>query len=315
MNTKTKLIISGISVILIALSFLHTFSTDALNFLVTTSEDMLASLGILTDLKLVADASHSVPLVGKVSTSAITTLDKAFNYISLANAMVVAQIILLNLSKSVLFKAIGLLCIGGLFIKRTSAMAYKVLVMTLLICPGIAIYINILKYVSTEAQLNLGTSLKKELKATHEKYNSKKDELQKKIDLKHAQELQEAKAKGKDHVGLLKRIEDGIENTVSKTAVTVEEGVSEGSDVVHFLGKKIDEMLINLIVTILIVFLVLPLLYFYIIKLALMRLFAFELNNQSLQSIATYLGQLSNENIAKETVESFDKSDTTNKNE
>ncbi len=307
MNVKTKLIISGVSVILIGLSFLNSFSTDALNFLVSTSEDMLVSLGILTDLKLAANVSHSVPLVGHVSSSALTTLDKAFNYISLANALVVAQIILLNLSKSLLFKIIGLLCIVGLFITKTSKTAYKTLIMTLLICPGIAIYINVLQYVSTEAKLNLGTTLKTELKETQDKYHSKKDALQKKIDLKHTKELNAAKAKGKTHIGLIKRIEDGIENTVSKTAVTVEEGISEGVDLIHFLSKKINEILINLIVTILIVFLVLPLLYFYIIKLALLRLFAFEINNENLQSIAAYLGRISSENIGKETIKTFNK--------
>lgn len=310
MDFKTKIGIALVSGLLIGLSFIHTFSTEALSFLLSTSEDMLISLGILTDLKLVADASHSVPVLGSASTSAVSTLDKAFNYISLANAMVVAQIILLNLSKSILFKLIGVICIAGLFIKKTSAHAYKALVMTLLICPGLAIYINVLKYVSVEAQLNLGTSLKNELKQTQEKYHSKKDTLNKTIELKKAQQLKEAKAKGKKHIGLLKRIEDDIDNTVSKTAVTLEQGVSESVDVIHFLSKKIDEMLINLIVTVLIVFLVLPLLYFYIIKLALLRLFAFELNNHNLQALATSLGQLSNKNVAKETIKTFDESNT-----
>ncbi len=310
MNTKTKIGVAVISGLLLVLSFINLFSTNGLNFLVSTSEEMLVSLGILTDLKLVADATHSLPVLGTASNTVMSTLDKAFNYISLANAMVVAQIILLNLSKSFVFKSIGILCIIGLFIKKTSAHAYKILVMILLICPGLAIYINVLKYVSTEAQLDLGTSLKNELQHTQEKYNSKKEALYKKIDLKHAKQLKIDQERGRTHIGLFKRIEDDIDNTVSKSAVTIEEGVSESKNIIHFLVKKIDKMLINLIVTVLIVFLVLPLLYFYIIKLALLRLFAFELNNHNLQSVATFLGKLSNENVAKESIESFNQSNT-----
>lgn len=310
MQTKTKVGIAIASALIIGLSFIQTFSSDALQFLVTTSEDMLVSLGIITDLKLLANASHSVPVLGKVSTSSVTTLDKAFNYISLANALVVAQIILLNLSKSLIFKILGGLCIIGLFIKKTNTIAYKTLIITLLISPGLAIYINVLQYVTNEAQLNLGTTLKQELQDTQKEYHSKKEALQKQIDLKKAEQLKQAQSKGKKHIGLFKKLEDDIENTVSKTAVDVEQGVSEGVHILHFLGKKIDQMLINLIVTILIVFLVLPLLYFYIIKLALLRLFAFELNSHYLQTIASYLGRISNENIAKETLDTFNQSNT-----
>jgi len=67
MQLKTKIGIALISIILIGLSFIQSFSDHALDFLVTTSEELLVSLGLLTDLKFIAHASDSIPILDKLS--------------------------------------------------------------------------------------------------------------------------------------------------------------------------------------------------------------------------------------------------------
>lgn len=272
MNLKMKIGISLITVLLFGLSFIQIFSQHALAFLTTTSEDTLLSLGMITDLKSLTDASHAIPVLGKVSDSSISSLNKAFNYLSLANALIIAQIIILNLSQSLLFKTIGIFCITGLFFNKTNQLAYKCLILILMISPGIAIFTNVIEYVSNEAKLNLGTNLKDELKRSKDKFQLKRKNLNNSIGFKRAQQLKNAELKGKKHIGILKKIEDDIEDTASKTVLDIDQGLSEGGDIIQVIGKKIDELIINLMVTLIIVFFILPLLYYYIIKLTLSRL-------------------------------------------
>ncbi|MEM7296782.1 MAG: hypothetical protein AAF391_00780 [Bacteroidota bacterium] len=291
-TNRTTLIIALASALLVILSFFSFLNSGAQDFLVGSSEKLLESLTIVTELKIAAHTGSSshIPIVSGMAKGLGDSLDRVFNYLLLSNALITSQIIILNLSKSFLFKLIAFACIGGLFFKRFHSISYKALIICLMINPGLLLYVSALNYMSQEAKLDLGVSLQKELAATHEKYQAKEQERKQKRSERDQKQLEKAKEQGKDKIGLLDQIEDKVGDTISDTSNKIGEEFQYSLDVIKVGGKKLVQMVVNTMVTIIVVFLVLPIVYLYLINLALKRLFNIQLNKQVAENVANEIG-------------------------
>ena len=251
--------------ILIIVAFSNLFHAHLNSYLTTTLEKITGSLAFVTEFKHVALAGSSshIPLVSGGSQGLASTLDKATNYLALADGLVALQLILINLSKSLLIKLIMVVFFVGLFFERYKSFCLKALVLLLLLNPGLAIYTSTVRYVSAEAKLSDGNELHQHLIEIKEKYAQKEAAHKAKIAARNQRQLEKAQAKGKDKIGLIKRIEDKVADVVTDAADTIEEGIAELFAVLKSVGKQLIEMTINLLVTVIMQFLVLPFGFFY----------------------------------------------------
>jgi len=253
----------------IALSFFGYFHDHALVFLASVDERTLMSLGLVAELKIAtasAGSSH-IPFLSGSFDGASSMLDKIFNYLALSNVLIALQIVVLNLSKSLILKILTGIAVVFIFVKKTSTQATKILLVLLTLSPGLAFYTLGIQYLAKEAQLDLGESLHGELHAAKIKFQKKEEERRTRL----AEHLQSG-----DKEDFIKRTEESIGHALANVEAHVAEGFKATATVLQFAGKKTVELTLNLMVSIIMLFLVLPMVYFLLIGFLFQKLFDFE---------------------------------------
>lgn len=262
---KAKALFYILTILLIVIVFIDPFSIGLSSYLKAQIESISLSLGILVDLKTIAWAASSseIPLISGISSSSLDTLSTAIKYLSWSDILVTAQLLLLSLSNSILLKIILIITFLGSLIPKFKTVFLKILVFILLINPGLPAYIHCVKFISSEIKLDSGDDLSKHLQDTHDAYEKKVKANQAKELAQKKNQLKKAKAEGKNHVSLLKGIEDKAEDDIKEVTTKVEEGVSQSFLVLKDAIKEIKIKTINLFSSILIQFILLPFLFFY----------------------------------------------------
>lgn len=290
---RSTLLISIAAIALISISFTNVFNKSALRFLLTTSEEMMSSLVVVTELEMLAySGSENIPVIGGTAKGLASELDKASDYLSVSTSLVTAQVILINLSNSVLIKIFSILMLIGIFVDKYKKRALKLLIVSLVISPGLAIYVNIVEYMVDESKLDLGLSLNKELTKTRQEFNKRKKAHDFSMSEKKTRQLAEAKKRGKTKIGFFKKLEDDIEDKAFNIGNKINEEYHLGGDCVKYFADKTMELLINLLVTIIVVFLLLPLLYFYMFNLLIKKFFNIQLDNKLMAEINSDVNKL-----------------------
>lgn len=261
---------------MMALSLGGQFYEQALHFLTTSSQTLLISLGIITELKAAASSlgSSHIPLLGGAATSVSADLDKAFDYVSFAGILMLLQTLVLKLfSASFWLKILPLVFLAGTFINPVRSFCQKMVLMLLLINPGLGLFVYATSYVSGKMQLDLGTGLQQHLQQTQAAFNQKEQARKQAEDDRNQQQLQKAEEKGKDHISLLNRVEDAVADDASNVALEVEKAASLSFDVLKSAGEKLTGLLLNLIASVILIFLLLPLAYVYLLSIAVKKIF------------------------------------------
>ncbi|WP_108870364.1 hypothetical protein [Aquimarina aquimarini] len=266
--TALAFAILGISNILIA---------PAIDFLSTINGDLMLGLGIAIELKsITASISNAgIPFAGGLTTELSDILTRAINYLTFANIVIAVQTILANMGKSLLFKALPFFFLIGIFFKKYKKVALKLLIIFLLVNPGISLYVNGIHYVSDTMKLDLGSSLHAHLSSIKNKYEEKKEKVTAKQETRKKRQLEKAKKKGHKDIGIFKKVEDAVVNKVEDVGVDIEEGASEAFEVLKEGKKELMKLIINMISNLIVLFLLLPLLYFYLMSFLLKKFFHF----------------------------------------
>ncbi|MBQ4821555.1 hypothetical protein [Aquimarina sp. MMG016] len=274
---KDKIWIIITTFMLVGIAFSNVSVTPALNFLSDVNGDLMLSLGLALELKSITTSiDHSnIPLVGGIAIEFSDILTRVIDYLSFANIVIAIQTILVNMGKSLLFKILPLLFLGGIFLKKYKQLALKLLIISLLINPGLSLYVNGIHYVSDSMELDLGSALHEHLSAIKNKYEEKRKEVKSKQETRKEKQLEKAKEKGRKGIGIFKKVEDAVVDKVENISVDVEEGVSEAFEVLKEGKKELMKLIINMISNLIVLFLILPLLYFYLMSFVLKKLFHF----------------------------------------
>ncbi|WP_103071517.1 ATP synthase subunit B family protein [Aquimarina sediminis] len=274
---KDKIWIVAITLVLALLGFSNILVTPAIDFLSNLNGNMMLALGIAMELKSITESidNSGVPLVGGVATELTDIFTRAINYLTFANIVVAVQTILVNMGKSLLFKILPFLFLIGVFIEKYKKVALKLLIISLLINPGLSMYVNGIHYVSDTMKLDLGSSLHEHLSSIKSKYEEKREKLTSKQEARKKRQLEKAKEKGHKDIGLFKKVEDTVVNKVEDVGVNIEEGVSEAYQILKEGKKELMKLIINMISNLIVLFLILPLLYFYLMSFLLKRFFHF----------------------------------------
>ncbi|MEM9022810.1 MAG: hypothetical protein AAGB22_03660 [Bacteroidota bacterium] len=259
-----KLLFAGVSVLLIVVSFSGWLRQPAMDFLSRASEENLASLAVLTEIQIIATAvgSGKIPVLSGSMQGVANMLDKAHDYLVFSNMAVALQLILLHLSKSMVFKVLAIVALALTFVPFSARMATRALVLLLFLDPGLSLYVSGVHYASVKAQLNTGESLRKELTELHSEVS------------KHEPTAQDTATTAATNAtprkkGLFKRAEKAIAKDAKKVVEDVEKvGSAIARDVRLSLkaikdgSKKVIMLCINLLVHVVALFIVLPMLYF-----------------------------------------------------
>ena len=274
---KDKIWILIVTSILIIIGFTNLLTTPAIDFLTNVNSDMMLSLGIAMELKSIASSvdSSKIPLIGGLATELEDIFTRAINYLAFSNIVLGVQTILVNMGKSLLFKILPIFFLAGVFFKKYNQIALRLLIISLLINPGLALYVNGIHYVSDTMELSLGSDLHKQLSEIKNKYEAKKEKLKAKQESKKENQLEKAKEKGHNDINLFKKVEDAVVDKVEDVGVDVSEGVSETFQILKEGKKELMKLILNMVSNLAVLFLILPLLYFYIMGLVLKKFFHF----------------------------------------
>lgn len=274
LNPKEKLIVFIIACTLIILSFNHTTAQQGEYFLMDTSEKLLASLNCVTEMKSLASVATSshIPVISGAAESISKILDKIFGYLMLTNILVLIQIVLMQLCQLTIIKlcAIGTLFLG--FFKKTHKIGLRWLVVFLLINPGMSLYLSSLKHISHHTQIKTLDILHNDLKET-------KNEFQKKhiLRINHEEQLKKE--------NLLEKVAHALIHPISSIAEHIINDFKFFTEFTKKAGFDLIKKSMHVLVANIILFFLLPLLYFYIFLIALKKLFFFPLDKEHLLDI------------------------------
>ena len=274
---KDKIWIVIFTSVLVVLAFTNILSNPALDFLSSVNSDMMLGLGVAMELKSIATSidNSNIPFVGGLATELESIFTKAINYLTFANIVLGVQTILVNIGKSLLFKILPLVFLTGIFVDKYKQIALRLLIITLLINPGLSLYVNGIQYVSETMELDLGSNLHRELSTIKNKYEAKREKLKLKQEARKEKQLEKARKKGHKDIGILKKVEDAVVDKVENVSVDVEEGVTETFEILKEGKKELMKLIINMASNLIVLFLILPLLYFYFMSFVLKKFFHF----------------------------------------
>jgi len=250
------------------------------NYLGAASEEMLSSLLILSELKIGASAGAStkVPLVSGSFQGVSELLNQAIQYLEFSNLIIGMQLLLLALSQSALLKILIIPALAILFIYEKRKLVIEILMVLLMINPGLTIYVLGIKYIAQEVEINLGSDLNQELKTAHASYLEKRKDQESQMDKRKSTQLQKAEAKGKDKISLLNKVEDAVIGTTEKIGDDLSLIFSDTLEILKSAGEKMINMCLNLFTHILLVFFLLPMVYYYLMRRVLKEFFSININ-------------------------------------
>ncbi len=282
---KDKIWIAITTLILALLAFSNVLVTPAIDFLSSVNSDMMLGLGLAIELKSIATGidNSNIPLVGGLATELEDIFTRAVDYLTFANIVIGIQTILVNIGKSLVFKLLPLIFLGCIFIEKYKQLALRLLIVALLINPGLSLYVNGIHYVSDAMELDLGSALQIHLSSIKNRYEEKREKVKTKQEARKEKQLEKAKKRGHKDISVLKKVEDAVVNKVEDVGVDVEEGFSEAFEILKEGKKQLIILIINMVSNLVVLFLILPLLYFYLMGFILKKFFHFS----SLSTIET----------------------------
>ncbi|GMQ29586.1 hypothetical protein [Algoriphagus confluentis] len=258
--------------LVIALSFTQIFYSDAIEFEDSVAKELAISKAVLQEMDvLIFPAAESIPLVKSWFETYQGKFEKTLSYLDAAALMILIQQALLKLSHWWVFKAVLLLAFGGLFIQPIRIFSRNLLILGLLISPGLAIYTHFLQGVTHELQLDLGKDLREHLQASKDSIHAKKLIHQSKLDTLESQQ----RAKHEGRLNLFNKVEDEAVKITYSAEDELDKIGKEVVDVLRFTAQHGLELVVALLGNIAVVFLVLPLLYWYILGRAVNQLFGY----------------------------------------
>lgn len=233
--------------LMVILDPLHRY---AQSFLDKTFGLALANLGGVVSLNL---AAGFIPVLDGVS----DILNRVINFLLLSGVFLLLQMILLELSHAWPVRLLLLITAGGLIPSRTRKAAARILCVLLLVNPGLSFYLLSVKALSGSIHLELGSGLAEELGV---------DSTDNAV-LSPGSALQTNSSPAKHEFSFWKKLftpegRQVLGNDMNKTAEDVKQFLQTGLSVV-----------LNYFASILVLFVILPVLYLWVLFTFLKRVF------------------------------------------
>jgi len=229
---------------LIVLIFIKFFYKSAEAFLLETLSFSIKNLGISAGVKILCESFDF--LKGFVSLS-----DKIFNFLLITNALIVLQITLLKISNFIFLKILITIVFVLSYFKIIRKIMIRILILLLFINPGLPVYISLVKIMSNSVSLETGKNIES-------KFNDFKSSLQgKSIDKTEESKLQNDNA----NKSLFEKAGELINSAKERITDSINLMVERAGKALN----AIFEVIISYFITILVLFIIMPFLYFYIL--------------------------------------------------
>lgn len=256
--------------ILIVISFFNPFYNSSVAFEDKASKEITESILILEEIEtLTIPLAENVPFLKSWAHTYENDFDKLLSYLNFSDLLMLLQLGILKLSEWWLFKAVLIIAFIGLFVKESKLISKNVLIVALMITPGLGIYTQFMSGITNQMEIDLGTELKSHLQATKDSISSKKQVNKSALDSLEA--VQKEKHKGK--LSVFNKVEDEVISLSDKISDEINKLGKDLLDILRFAGNHGLELAVSLLGNIIIIFGILPVLFWYLISLALKRLF------------------------------------------
>ncbi|MFC5048481.1 hypothetical protein ACFSTE_14075 [Aquimarina hainanensis] len=279
-ENKTRILIAFIAILLVLLSFHGHYHDKATACVKEVSSRMSESSTFITVIKKTISyvASEGIPVIKGYASNTVEDLTKIGDYLTVTEILIKIQTLLLAIFNLTIFKLIPLVFIVGLFLKNYKTIAFKLLLISLFLTPGLSIYVNTIHSIAIAVKIDLGIDLNKKLSETKATFAQKETALKEHQKAIKDKQLEEAKSKGKKKISFLKRAEDAVVNTVEDIGLKVEKDFKIAEEIVLLNTELLLQHLVNLFTSIILLYFILPIFYFYLINLILKSLFQFSIN-------------------------------------
>lgn len=253
-------------------SIFDIFYQRAINFEDQAAKEILLSKTALSELEnLTIPIVEDIPFLKSWGSSYQVNFDKILSYLNLSALLILIQLTLLKLSHWWVFKLFLVISFAGLFFSQTKEFAKKVVIIGLLISPGIAVYTTLLSGVTQELSLDMGKKLQSHFEAAQDSLNTKKLTQQDRLD--SLKSIQRSKHNGK--LDIFNKVEDDLIKGEEEVKDELDKIGKDLLIILRYASQHGLELAVSLLGNILVIFLILPLAYLYIIGIALKRLFGY----------------------------------------
>lgn len=272
-----NIIILSVCIVAWVVSLTNVAESSALDDLLDISEKGLAALTTIFGFKSVVASGSGVPLVSGLFTSVESSLATIEQYLSVSNALVLAQIILLSIGKSMFFKVLAFIAIVGTLFTQYRTLSLKIFVVLIMVSPGLGIYVYTIQGIANEVKVDYHSPLTTKLDSIDAQVKKHQTAHQTSLDSLQARQIASNQEKGKsDTLTWLQRVEDRLIGTAYTASTTVTSGLRKIAAVLSEGGKELIVAALNLLVSSILQFLVLPGLYAYVMVLIMKRFFGIQ---------------------------------------
>lgn len=193
--------------ILILISLTGLFEKQAFTFVSGVFEKNLKFMGLASEIKLVISgvSSLKLPFVEGATRDINDGMTKVIEYLLITDIISFLQVLLLSISKSWILKSMTIILFLLSFVDVTKAICTKLLVLSLALSPGLAIYSIGVQKLAQETSIDFGEKYLKKLEVQVNAVKANKAELMK----QHQKDLTKIK-NGEKGVHLLQKFREDV---------------------------------------------------------------------------------------------------------
>ncbi|WP_422360454.1 hypothetical protein [Reichenbachiella sp.] len=194
-------------VILIGISVLGLFEKQALTFVSGVFEKNLRFIELTAEVKLVISGLSSIklPFIEGMTSDLDQGLGKVLEYLLITDIISFLQVMLLSISKSWMLKLIMVVLFLLSFVKSTKAICTKLLILSLSLSPGLAIYSLGVQQLAKQSSIDFGEKYLKKLETQVDGLKSDKLALMK----QHQSDLTKIK-NGQKGIHILQKFREDV---------------------------------------------------------------------------------------------------------
>lgn len=267
---STRTLTTFIILILIIISLLGFFEERAFKFISKVMEKNVSFLSLVSEIKLILTglSTINIPFLSGHSVAINDSLSKIQNYLIITNAITYIQILLIAISKSLIFKLFMVTVFILTFFHKSKQHAIKLLIILLAFSPGLSFYTVVIQKVSQEVSIDFGEAYILKLNNTVDAVKSENAKLM----IEHSKAITKIN-NGQKGIVPLKKFAEDISYDFKKVENKISGDYKEMRILIHTAAKEMTAKLYNFGSMLLFCFLIMPIGYAFLIYILFNSLF------------------------------------------
>lgn len=281
---KNRFWFNFICALLVIIAIFEILEKPAYDYIKGISEKNLGFLGLVTELKLIlSGVSDFIPFLKEHNGTITESLEKAEHYLMIVNVISLVQLMLLEISKTLLVKVLVVSLFITTFFRSSRKLSSRLLILVLALNPGLTLYSVTMHHLSETTSIDYGNEYLVELKASVDSLQVERS----KIMQEHADKLNEID-KDKKGIVFFKKLKEDISYDLKKAKTTIKGDYSEIRLLIRDGGKEIVRKLFIFCTMVLFSLLIVPIGYMILVYTVYKTVITSEVK-QELQIAETYV--------------------------